>query len=948
MFGAVVPVTEEGSVILTAELCLRTLPWLTEREFPAAGVVELAIRAADAVGAGSIADLTLYAPVVLPEHGRLLLQAIVAESKIRIYTRASEDTPWTLHAVATTAAGTPTSDTWSSSDSTVEAAVPASELGRAAKFGLHPVLLDAVLREGIKEPGLVPVRCTGITLHATGAIKVQARVSQLGPDTVSVAIVDATGSAVLNIDEVTFGHPTRMGVTGGSVLAVDWPVIPVEEGTDGGIAFIPAPAADLTWLQDQAFIDFDMIGPPAPEYIALIVTADDDVMASTSRTTAWVAEQVHRWSSDERFAATRLVVVTRGAVAVAADEPIRDLGAAAVWGLVRSAQAEEPGRIFLIDADPNSELTTRRLIAALNSQEPQTALRDGAVRAPRLTRIAATNELAAFPDGGTVLVTGGTGGLGREICRHLVREHGVRRLLLLSRSGPAATGAHELVEELAALGAEAVVTACDVADRQQLADTIAGLPLMGVVHAAGVVDDGVLASMTAERLGRVMAPKAVAAWHLHELTSELNLAFFVAFSSMSGILGTAGQANYAAANVFLDALIQHRRSLGLSGVSMAWGTWEQGAGLTAWLSETDMRRLARSGMRPLSVTEGLHLFDRALAAERPLLGLAGLDLAGIRARDDLPMLQSLAGRPAPRGAAHHHDATLQKAHLDPEEREAFFLQLVLEHAAAVLGHVSGRALPVSAAFRELGFDSLTAIELRNRIRRVTGLPIADSVVYDYPTPERFARHLVALSGGGGSTESAPVLPACASADDPVAIVGMACQLPGGITDTEDLWRLLVSSDEAISVFPENRGWDLDGLRGGLHSGVSITRNGGFLPAADFDSEFFGISPREALAMDPQQRLLLETSWTALENAGIDPESLAGSATAVVFGTSQSGYGELVSSLEEAQGHVLTGNSSSVLSGRVSYVLGLEGPAVTVDTACSSSLVALHLAGQALR
>ncbi|MCX2928608.1 type I polyketide synthase, partial [Streptomyces sp. NEAU-W12] len=565
---------------------------------------------------------------------------------------------------------------------------------------------------------------------------------------------------------------------------------------------------------------------------------------------------------------------------------------------------------------------------------------------------------------GTVLVTGGTGALGGHLARHLVTS-GTRHLLLTSRRGPDAPGAAELAAELRELGAEVIVAACDTADREAtaalLAEVPAAHPLTAVVHAAGVLDDGVVTSLSAERVSDVLRPKVDAAWHLHELTRDLDLAAFVMFSSVSGVMGSAGQGNYAAANVFLDTLAQQRSASGLPALSLAWGAWVQDGGMTGTLSDASARRMAASAAPPLTVEQGLALWDAATVSDEPYLVPIGASGNTRMPGEVPPLLRNLvrgtrrAAATAVGGARVAADLTRQLLQAREEERVRVLLDLVRGEAASVLGHSSPKAVEADRDFHDLGFDSLTAVELRNRLTGVTGLRLPATLVFDYPTPTVLAEHLVAAlleeeRVAGTPAATGTVLPA--TADDPVVIVGMACRMPGGVSSPEELWRLVVEGREGISAFPTDRGWDLDTLMRGGHGGHgrSATSEGGFLyDVADFDAGFFGISPREALAMDPQQRLLLETSWEAFERAGIDPATVRGSQTGVFVGTSGQDYTTLVmNSSEDAEGHAPTGLATSVISGRLSYTFGLEGPAVTIDTACSSSLVALHWAAHALR
>ncbi|MFE2572191.1 type I polyketide synthase, partial [Streptomyces mirabilis] len=456
-----------------------------------------------------------------------------------------------------------------------------------------------------------------------------------------------------------------------------------------------------------------------------------------------------------------------------------------------------------------------------------------------------------------------------------------------------------------------------------------------------------------------LTAKAASAALLDELTADLDA--FVLFSSAAATLGTPGQGNYAAANAYLDALAENRRSRGLAGLSVAWGAWA-GGGL-AGSSDAVRARVKRGAMPAMDPALAVRALGEALEGTDPALTVMDVDWAQLAAGvhvlplvRDLPEIRQAARAASTVGTAEPTEGELVKqlAGLSREEQERALTEVVRTEAAAVLGHASADAVSERQNFKDLGFDSLTSVELRNRLASVTGRRLSSTLVFDYPNPTALAAYLRGeLTGDLGS--AAPVVVAAGASDEPLAIVGMACRFPGGVASPEAFWELLASGGDAVGGFPTDRGWDLNSVYDpdGGSDGTSYTRSGAFLrEAAQFDAGFFGISPREALAMDPQQRLLLEASWEAFERAGIDPGSLRGSATGVFAGGFSSSYNIGVALSEQGtagvEGHLMTGNATSVLSGRVSYVMGLEGPAVTVDTACSSSLVALHLAAQALR
>ncbi|WP_284574475.1 type I polyketide synthase [Streptomyces sp. 2P-4] len=940
LLGAAVFLAGSDGTVLTGRLSCASQPWLAEHVvdgqvvFPATGLLELALRAADQVGCGRVQELTHTEPLVLAMDGAVAVQVWVGAPDenggrpVTLHSRREQDSDaeWTEHAAGVLVTGSPAVVT-DAHGAEAEFVLSGEVAREADRFGLHPALLAEVVRAAAEGRELVPVAWRGVSLHAAGASAVRARIGRTAEDCVSLVLVDAEGAPVLSVAELRLG-----------ALAMPVETVP---GRDGllRLEWTPADLSGGSAVDDAALTVFSVESGVSPEA----------VHAACARALAAVQELLAGPDG------SRLAFVTRGAVSGA------DLAGAAVWGLVRAAESENPGRFLLVDVDDDSELSLAQVLAA---GESQVLVRGGVAHVGRLARLGRDAGVVGSPLGdGTVLVTGGTGGLGREVARHLVAVHGVRRLLLVSRRGLDAPGAVELRDELVASGADVSVVACDVADRDALAEVLAGVGLSAVVHAAGVLDDGVVTSLTAERLSGVLRPKVDAAWHLHELTQGLDLSAFVLFSSVSGVMGSAGQGNYAAANVFLDALAAYRRGLGLAGQSLAWGAWAPSGGMTATLSEADRQRIAASGVPPLSVEQGLALLDAAMATDLPYLVPLGrlATGTGARLRGDVPTMfrglvrggRRMAATTAG-GAATAVALAARLWELREAERTRTVVEMVRTEAAAVLGHASAQTIGADRDFHDLGLDSLTALELRNRLTEATGLRLPATLVFDYPTPTALATHLLAELLDENGDVRLPAAVATGAADDPIAIVGMACRLPGGIDSPEDLWDLVLEGREGIADFPTDRGWDLDTLLGAGSGpdgrGRSATAKGGFLHGvAEFDAGFFGISPREALAMDPQQRLLLETSWEAVERAAIDPNTLRGSATGVFVGTGGQDYLTLVmNSTEDIEGHAGTGLAASVVSGRVSYTLGLEGPAVTVDTACSSSLVAIHLAAQSLR
>ncbi|WP_326564146.1 type I polyketide synthase [Micromonospora peucetia] len=667
-----------------------------------------------------------------------------------------------------------------------------------------------------------------------------------------------------------------------------------------------------------------------------------------------------------------LWLVTRGAVAAASYDRVTDPAQAAIWGLGRVVGVEAPHRWGgLVDLPPRADDRTATRLAAIltgSTGEDQLAVRGPGVFARRLVRAAVGDRPPArrFAPTGAALITGGTGGLGARAARWLVGA-GAEHVVLVSRRGPDAPGAAELEAELTGLGARVTVAACDIADRAAVADLLDrveadGPPVRTVVHAAGIAQATPLADVTPAELVEVTAGKTAGATHLADLLADRELDAFVVYSSIAATWGSGGQVGYAAGNAYLDALVQQRRADGRAGTAIAWGPWSDG-GMHAGDAERNLRRRGLPAMDP---TVAMGALRQSLDHADVTVTVADVDwarfapaYASARRR---PLLEGVPeARAALDGGVPVDDgeegtaAALRRrlVGLTAARREETVADLVRELAADVLGHDGGAAaIPATTAFRDLGFDSLTAVELRNRLVTTSGQALPTTLVFDHPTPIVLARFLLAglFDADAGSAHVAT--PAAVDDDEPVAIVAMACRYPGGVDDPERLWRLVADGVDAIGDFPTDRGWDLDRLYDPdpANPGTTYADKGGFLHgAAEFDPGFFGISPREAAAMDPQQRLLLEVSWEAVERAGVEPGALRGSRTGVFVGTNGQDYGALLMAAgDQAEGFGATGNAASVVSGRVAYALGLEGPAVSVDTACSSSLVALHLAVQSLR
>ncbi|WP_177240239.1 type I polyketide synthase, partial [Streptomyces monashensis] len=970
LLGAVAGMPNSGAVMATSRWSLKTHPWLADHLLgdavvvPNTALVEVAIRLGDLASAPVIDELIVDTPVVLPQYGGRSVQIVVGESDemlrrpVEIYSRAGDaplEAEWTRHAHGKLAPAAPRELPAPAGPGTevTEVALDSAALRDADRYGVHPALLDAAVRTVVPS-GMLPSVWTGVSLLASGAAALHVSAGGTTAEGTPLLLTDHSGQPVMTVEGLRAApfSPEQAGIIGAlphdSLFRVDWTQV-----------LLPAVDRVLDTVSVASGEDVAASAAadgPAPEI--LLYDAQAAPTQGDPRSAVGAAlEVLQAWLAEPALEETRLAVVTGD---------LDRLDAAAVWGLVRSAQSEHPDRIVLVDLDDDSRSA---LPAVVLSGEPQMRVRDGVAQVPRLVRVPGVAGEAGplgrpLDPAGTALITGGTGTLGALTARHLVTAYGIRHLVLASRRGDAP----QLREELAALGATVTVAACDTSDRFQLEALIREIPaehpLTAVVHSAGVLDDGVLTELTPERVDTVLRPKVDAALHLHELTRDLDLAAFVLFSSAAGVLGNPGQGNYAAANACLDALARQRHRLGLPSVSLAWGYWSTASAMTEHLGTADLRRNQRIGMAGLTAAEGMALLDAALDTRTVTDGTlvaAKFDVPALRAAAaDGPvptLLRGLAPAPRPKARAAAPSARASTAErlaaLSGIEQTEALVGLVRRHAAEVLGHGSVDAVRADRSFKDAGFDSLTAVELRNRLVAATGVTLSPAVVFDYPKPTLLAEQLrTRLFGDTPMRTDAAAAPAAGSGADeePIAIVAMACRFPAGVHSPEDLWRVVADGVDAVTEFPDDRGWDTDRLfdPDPDHAGTTYVRHGAFLDdAAGFDAAFFGISPNEALAMDPQQRLLLETSWEAFERAAIDPTTLAGQDVGVFVGVNSHDYSVRLHQASGVEGFRLTGSSGSVLSGRIAYHLGFEGPAITVDTACSSSLVALHMAAQAL-
>ncbi len=671
----------------------------------------------------------------------------------------------------------------------------------------------------------------------------------------------------------------------------------------------------------------------------------------------------------------KLWLVTRGAQLVKSQIESVCVAASPLWGMGRVISLEHPqvwgGMIDLDPISPESEVQTLlQLLVNSNQLEDHLALRADKLYFARLVKQSLKpSDSVSLKGNATYLITGGLGALGLNTARWMVQQ-GARHLVLTGRKQPNLE-AQQNIDELQKLGAQILVSCGDISDEinvtKILSEIETSLPtLKGVINAAGVLDDALLHSMSWEQFTQVMAPKVQGAWHLHKLTRALPLDFFVCFSSMSSLVGSLGQGNYAAANAFMDALAQHRWAMGLPGLSINWGPWAQ-AGMAASLNNRHQGRMVASGITPLTPEQGLQVLGQLLEQPLPQVGVFSVQWSVFQEQfsfgNQVPLLLELVGETESqqkvfRTKTKQNELLKRLESLPCEERYHVLRTEIQNEVAKVLGLNDSQLPGFEQGFFELGMDSLMAVELRNCITQLLRVTLPSTLSFDFPNIEQLTKYISSqiLDISTSHDGQQPEQKVKAVEHEPIAIIGMGCSFPGGANTPEKFWELLDSGTSAREEIPAQR-WDVNSYYDPDReaAGKMITRYGHFISGVDqFDPEFFAISPREAIAMDPQHRLLLEVSWQALERAGQKVERLSSEPVGVFVGNDGHDYEQLMQKhLEQEPNspfvtYTCTGNSPSSAAGRLAYTFGFTGPTVTIDTACSSSLVAIHQACNSIR
>ncbi|HEY4002317.1 MAG TPA: beta-ketoacyl synthase N-terminal-like domain-containing protein, partial [Candidatus Xenobia bacterium] len=829
------------------------------------------------------------------------------------------------------------------------------------RFGAHPAQLDAIIQPmllGLQSNALyIPFSLSGMVLFQPLPERVWVHYEQtVDGEVVSarVQVYTPTGEAVARFDSVQIKKVDaallRPAGTDQWLYHLAWRAAPVSAGRLEGRWLLVGEAASLAalWRAHGAEVvtaapeDFVRVLAEAGDLRGVICewsspAADEPLLETEARLCGGTLHLA--LALKDRPAP--LWLVTRGAWSVTGEVPVP--AAAPIWGLGRAIMQELPDlHCHLVDLDGPAREDLLAEVSAADS-ETQVAWRAGQRYVARLVRAQAPPPGPAIRADASYLVTGGLGALGRLVVASLVAR-GARHVVITSRRDPGE-------EERAWLASQgATIEVSRSTDLRALVASLAH-PLRGVVHCAGVLRDGMLAQQRWEDFEAVLAPKAAGAWALHEATQDLALDFFVLFSSAASLWWNAGQANYAAANAFLDSLAEYRQARGLPAVSINWGPWASG-GMAANLQASHRQRLATQGLELIEAGPGMRVLEM-VAGRGGAIAVLPVDWKAMRTwlGSTVPtwLSEVMPGTAAPRKAATFSNLLNRLEATAPDQRRPIVIQAVQAQLARVLGLQSASDVGTSRPLKELGLDSLMAVELRNGLAAVVGRSLPATLAYDYPTVEAMADYLLGQLALAKPTAPRAIAAQVRTDHEPIAVIGIGCRYPGGIHDAESFWAAISQGVDAITEVPADR-WDANAVYDpeAGKPGMSNTRWGGFLDGIDrFDAPFFSIPPREAATMDPQQRILLEVAWAALEHAGCPPDRLTGSQTGVFLGLMLEEYGNLQNwrGVDAWSG---LGSLPSVASGRLSYLLGLQGPSLTLDTACSSSLVAVHLAMASLR
>ena len=864
--------------------------------------------------------------------------------------------------------------------------LPQSAVGQAGQYGLHPVLLDACMQTFLatlpKEEvegwagAYMPVRVERFRLvrkPEPGAERFHAHaMRRTGTSGLDFELLDEHGVLLAEVSGAHFERATlresarkehsdwlyrvewrSRKLTGGPAAASgkNWLILADGKGVGTGLAAALEIKGGVCHVASYSDLDdYERLLRQAGKFDGVVHLWSLDATPEEFDTSQEggcrsVLHLTKGLTKLERANPPRLWVVTERAQNVSGDEAVR-VANAPVWGLAKVIALEHPDlRCTRIDLDSEADADRLRDEIAYGGDEDQVAFRHGERFVARLARDFATGAPVVLRDDATYLVTGGLRGLGLLTAEWLA-ERGARHIVLAGRSKPS-EAAEERIAELRKRGTEVRVSQMDVAARDQmerlLEEVAHSMPVLrGVIHAAGALDDGILAQQSWQRFETVFAAKVDGAWNLHLLTRELSLDFFVLFSSMASLLGSAGQANYAAGNAFLDALAHRRRAEGLPAISINWGAWDR-VGLAAEHHVLD--RLGRRGMGAMQPEDGLAMLGQLLGHSGAQVAVLPMDWGKFTSVDASLFVEDLR----PRAVALKSELAQRLQVSRPSEQEEALSAFVHEQAVKVLGLAVGSSIDPQLPLKELGLDSLMAVELRNAVGQAVKRTLPAGVLFDYPTLDALTgylkREVLALASAAPARQ---VRREAQTKWEPIAIIGMGCRFPGA-DGPDEFWDLLRDGVDAVREVPAER-WDVEAYYDPDPEAPRkmAYRWGGFLDGVDgFDADFFGVSPREAIHMDPQQRLVLEVSWEALEHAGQAPGRLDGSATGVFLGICNSDYSRLLQDHDSSDAYIGTGNAFSVAAGRVSYLLGLEGPSLAVDTACSSSLVTVHLACQSL-